>query len=38
MARRPLLTGEERRLFFGVPADPDAVARQYTLPGPTRIV
>ena len=30
MARRPLLSGEERRLFFGVPADPDAVARQYT--------
>ena len=30
MARRPLLTGEERRLFFGVPVDPDALARQYT--------
>jgi Domain of unknown function (DUF4158) len=30
MARRPLLSGEERRLFFGVPVDPDAVARQYT--------
>ena len=30
MARRPLLSDEERRLFFGVPADPDAVARQYT--------
>ena len=30
MARRPLLSGEERRLFFGVPVDPDAMARQYT--------
>ena len=30
MARRPLLTGEERRLFLGIPDDPDALARQYT--------
>jgi len=27
MARRPLLTDEERQLFFGVPGDPDALAR-----------
>lgn len=26
MARRPLLTDEERRLLFGVPGDPDALA------------
>ena len=26
MARRPLLSGEERRLFFGVPVNPDAGA------------
>ena len=30
MARRPLLTDEERRLLFGVPSDPDALARHYT--------
>jgi hypothetical protein len=30
MARRPLLTDEERRLFFGIPDDPDGLARQYT--------
>ena len=30
MARRPLLTSEERRLFFGIPDDPDTVARRYT--------
>ncbi len=30
MARRPLLTDEERRLFFGTPDDPDGLARQYT--------
>jgi TnpA family transposase len=30
MARRPLLTNEERRLLFGIPDDPDALARQYT--------
>jgi hypothetical protein len=30
MARRPLLTDEERRLLFGVPGDPDALARHYT--------
>jgi len=30
MARRPLLSDEECRLFFGIPVDPDAVARQYT--------
>ena len=31
MARRQLLTDEERRLLFGVPGDPDALARHYTL-------
>ena len=30
MARRPLLTGEERQLLFGVPNEPDALARHYT--------
>jgi hypothetical protein len=30
MARRPLLTDEERQLLFGVPGDPDALARHYT--------
>jgi hypothetical protein len=30
MARRPLLTDEERRLGFGIPDDPDGLARQYT--------
>jgi hypothetical protein len=30
MARRPLLTDEERRLLFGVPGDPDALARHHT--------
>ena len=30
MARRRLLTDEERRLFFGIPNDPDRLARQYT--------
>ena len=29
MARRPLLTDEERQLLFGVPGDPDALARHY---------
>ena len=37
MARRPLLTDEERRLLFGVQGDPDALARHYTLPDPIRI-
>jgi len=31
MGRRDLLTGEERRLLFGVPADRDALVRFYTL-------
>src|SRR5271165_1542319 len=30
MARRQLLTEEERRLLFGVPRDPDSLARHYT--------
>jgi uncharacterized protein DUF4158 len=30
MVRRSLLTDAERRLFFGVPDDPDALARHYT--------
>jgi hypothetical protein len=30
MACRPLLTDEERRLFFGIPDDPDGLAWQYT--------
>jgi hypothetical protein len=30
MARRPLLADEERQLLFGVPDDPDALARHYT--------
>ena len=30
MARRQLLTDEERRLLLGVPRDPDALARHYT--------
>ena len=30
MTRRPLLTDEERQLLFGVPGDPDALARHYT--------
>jgi Domain of unknown function (DUF4158) len=30
IAHRPLLTDEERRLFFGIPDDPDGLARQYT--------
>jgi hypothetical protein len=30
MARRPLLTDEERQLLFGAPGDPDALARHYT--------
>jgi TnpA family transposase len=30
MARRPLLTDEEHQLLFGVPGDPDALARHYT--------
>jgi hypothetical protein len=29
MARRPLLTDEERRLFFGIADDPDGLPRQY---------
>ena len=31
MARRQLLTEEERRVVFGVPTDRDALARHYTL-------
>lgn len=31
MTRRQLLTDEERRRLFGVPADPDTLARHYTL-------
>jgi hypothetical protein len=31
MARRQLLTEGERRQLFGVPADPDALVRHYTL-------
>ena len=31
MARRPLLTDEERRLFFGIPEEPDGLARHYSL-------
>ena len=31
MARRQLLTEGERRHLFGVPADPDALVRHYTL-------
>jgi hypothetical protein len=30
MARRPLLTDEERRLLFGVPGDLDVLVRHYT--------
>lgn len=30
MARRQLLTEEERRLLFGLPTDRDALARHYT--------
>jgi hypothetical protein len=30
MARRPLLTDEERRLLFGIPGDPDILAQHYT--------
>ena len=30
MARRSLITDEERRLLFGVPGGPDALARHYT--------
>src|SRR4051812_35998796 len=30
MARRSLLTGEECRLLFGIPNDPDVLARHYT--------
>jgi hypothetical protein len=30
MARRPLLTDEERQLLFGVPGDRDALARHFT--------
>jgi hypothetical protein len=30
MAPRPLLTDEERRLFFGIPDDPDGLVLQYT--------
>jgi Domain of unknown function (DUF4158) len=29
MARRPLLTDEERQLLFGLPGDPDALARHH---------
>jgi hypothetical protein len=31
VARRQLLTEEERRLLFGVPSDPDALTRLYSL-------
>lgn len=31
MARRDLLTEEERRALFGIPADPDGLARCFTL-------
>jgi uncharacterized protein DUF4158 len=31
MARRQLLTEEERRVVFGVPMDRDALVRHYTL-------
>ena len=31
MARRQLLTEEERRLLFGVPSDSDALTRLYSL-------
>jgi TnpA family transposase len=31
LARRQLLTDEERRLLLGVPRDPDTLARHYTL-------
>jgi len=31
VASRQLLTDEERRLLLGVPRDPDALARHYTL-------
>lgn len=31
MARRQLLTQDERRLLFGVPQDPDALTRHYSL-------
>ena len=31
MARRPLLTDEERRLFFGIPEEPDGLVRHYSL-------
>jgi uncharacterized protein DUF4158 len=30
MARRPLLTDEERWLLFGIPDDPDILAQHYT--------
>src|SRR3954469_2979645 len=29
MARRPLITDEERQLLFGLPGDPDTLARHY---------
>ena len=31
MARRELLTDEERRALFGIPADPDGLAKCFTL-------
>ena len=34
MARRQLLTDEERTALLGIPADPDALARLFT-PGAT---
>ena len=30
MARRPLLTDEERQLLFGIPDDPDTLARHHS--------
>jgi hypothetical protein len=31
VARRDLLTDEERRALFGIPADPDGLAKCFTL-------
>src|SRR5918997_6651393 len=31
VARRDLLTDEERRALFGIPADPDGLTRRFTL-------
>ena len=35
MAHRQLLTNEERRALFGIPLDPDGMARRFTLSGVT---